>query len=173
MTSKELLAEMIKKNTEDTRIDEKPSAYIDTADVAKIVRQELKEVFPNQKFSVRIQRYSGGSSIDVSWTDGIPAKEVEGVIGKYEGATFDGMIDLQEMVDVDINGVMVHFGSHYIQANRHYSDKATNKTIKRIAEDYGYDNVRTWDETNRIRIDSPAVWLSTVVHQELAKSDFS
>lgn len=39
--------------------------YIDTADVAKILRKALKHDFPATKFRVRSRRYAGGSSIDV------------------------------------------------------------------------------------------------------------
>jgi conjugative element/phage-associated large polyvalent protein len=48
---------------------------IDTKDVAKLVRKELKTHFPRHKFSVRIERYSMGSSINVTWIDGPMVKE--------------------------------------------------------------------------------------------------
>ena len=35
-------------------------------DIAKLVRKELKEKYPKCKFSVRIQRYSGGQSMNVA-----------------------------------------------------------------------------------------------------------
>lgn len=72
--------------------------YIDTAEVTKLVRRHLKKAFPQYPawfFSVRIDRYSGGSSIDVSWIDGPTTAEVEKITGPFQGARFDGMIDLQ------------------------------------------------------------------------------
>ncbi len=68
---------------------------IESCEVAKIVRGELKKHFPATKFSVKTSKYAGGSSIDVKWTDGPTVKQVEKVAGKYHGAQFDGMIDLK------------------------------------------------------------------------------
>lgn len=68
--------------------------YIDTAEVARMMRPQLKRVFPGVKFSVRIDRYAGGSSIDVRWTDGPTTEQVEAVTHGFQGARFDGMIDL-------------------------------------------------------------------------------
>ncbi len=39
--------------------------YMPTTELAKEVRKILKKVFPDTKFSVRSDIYSGGSSIDV------------------------------------------------------------------------------------------------------------
>ena len=49
---------------------------IDTKEVAKLVRRELQTHFPHHKFSVRIERYSMGSSINVTWIDGPMVKDV-------------------------------------------------------------------------------------------------
>ena len=51
--------------------------YISTTETAKIIRQELAKAFPGIKFSVKSKSYSGGSSIDVGWTDGPTPKMVE------------------------------------------------------------------------------------------------
>ena len=40
---------------------------VDVKYKAKIMRAELRSIFPDQKFSVRINRFSGGSSIHVTW----------------------------------------------------------------------------------------------------------
>lgn len=39
--------------------------YRDIKDIAKDVRQNLKETFPDCKFSVSIERFSGGQAMDV------------------------------------------------------------------------------------------------------------
>ena len=54
---------------------EKKMKNIDTKEMAKLVRKELKTHFPRHKFSVRIERYSMGSSINVTWTDRPMVKE--------------------------------------------------------------------------------------------------
>ena len=60
----------------------------DATDVAKLIRKELKAAFPGQKFSVRVDRYSLGSSIDVRWTDGPTIKQVEAQTRKHEAHKF-------------------------------------------------------------------------------------
>lgn len=59
---------------------------IDTKDVAKLVRKELKTHFLRHKFSVRIERYSMGSSINVTWIDGPMLKDVEAIAGHFSGS---------------------------------------------------------------------------------------
>lgn len=70
------------------------TTYIDTRDVAKMIRKKLKATFKGVKFSIKMQRYSGGSSINVSWTDGPTDTMVSAITGGYQGAGFDGMIDM-------------------------------------------------------------------------------
>jgi protein-L-isoaspartate O-methyltransferase len=96
-------------------------SYIDTADVAKIIRKELKAAFPGHVFSVTSKRYSGGSSIDCRWQDGPTEAEVKNVIGQYHGATFDGMIDLKSHHTSDYNGQTVRFGNDFLFTDRDYS----------------------------------------------------
>lgn len=68
--------------------------FLDTADAAKCMRTVLKARFPGCKFSVRIDRYAGGSSVRVNWTDGPTEKMVNAICGQYEGKSFDGSIDM-------------------------------------------------------------------------------
>ena len=43
---------------------------IDVNECSKLIKRTLKAAFPGVKFSVRLDKYSGGHSIDASWTDG-------------------------------------------------------------------------------------------------------
>lgn len=75
---------------------------IDTAEVAKLMRKQLKKAFPAlpaRFFSVRIDRYAGGSSVDVSWTDGPTVAEVEKVTHAFGSARFEGMSDCSYQAD--------------------------------------------------------------------------
>lgn len=72
--------------------------YLSCADTAKLVRKALAAEFPGQKFSVRSHTYAGGASIDVSWTDGPTAAQVDRILNKFESARFDGSIDMQVSV---------------------------------------------------------------------------
>jgi hypothetical protein len=62
---------------------------------AKLLRVALKRAFPRISFSVRSKSYAGGASIDVCWTDGPCHAAVEKLTAAYNGAQFDGMIDLK------------------------------------------------------------------------------
>lgn len=73
--------------------------YIDTAEVAKMLRPFLKREFPGVKFSVRIERYAGGSSVDVFWTDGPTVDQVEKVSNGFRGGRFEGMTDCAYSAD--------------------------------------------------------------------------
>lgn len=72
-----------------------PGDYPSPADAARNLRKVLKREFPDVKFSVRSKSYSGGSSIDVGWTDGPALKPVKHEVNRFQGCDFDGMIDLQ------------------------------------------------------------------------------
>ena len=56
------------------------SEYVSVAETAKLVRQAVKQAFPDVKFSVRSTSYSGGSSVRVGWTDGPQTAEVDKVV---------------------------------------------------------------------------------------------
>lgn len=73
--------------------------YISTTDTAKLIRMALKATFPGVKFSVRSDKYAGGSSIHVAWVDGPTQREVEAITGPFAGADFDGMIDMKYHTD--------------------------------------------------------------------------
>jgi hypothetical protein len=69
--------------------------YLSVTETAKLVRQVLAKQFPQTPFRVHSKKYSGGASIDIHWTDGPAEKEVEPYVKQFEGADFDGMIDLK------------------------------------------------------------------------------
>jgi len=132
-------------------VAEAKTNYLTVTETAKLVRRALAKHFPNIKFSVRSKSYSGGASIDVDWTDGVRAKEVDAIIKGFEGRSFDGMNDLASNQDswllpdgtADLayrpdsyggsipgfvsdaphpNAKMVHFGANYVFSNRHISN---------------------------------------------------
>lgn len=74
--------------------------YLKVAETAKLVRAALARSFPGVNFRVRSKSYSGGCSVDVSWTDGPLTSEVEAVAKMFEGKRFDGMIDLGYSADL-------------------------------------------------------------------------
>ena len=125
---------------------------ISTTDTAKMIRKEVKHYFPNVKFSVRSHSYSGGSSIDVSWTDGPTTKEVDAIVKRFQGASFDGMIDLKSYHNsfVILEGstlpVEVHYGADYVFTNRDLSPEFKAELVKKFEEISGekYDDNTTY-----------------------------
>lgn len=99
---------------------------LSAAETAKLIRKALRADFPGIKFSVRSSTYAGGASIDVSWTDGPREEQVDGTLGLYAGASFDGMIDLKSYHDTLLmteNGPeLVHFGADFVLSSRKVSD---------------------------------------------------
>lgn len=98
--------------------------YLTVAETAKLVRAALRPAFPGQKFSVRSDRYAGGASIRVTYTDGPAKAAVEAVVGRYAGATFDGMTDMKEYhrdlvwFDGEDMPTEVHFGADFVFVTR-------------------------------------------------------
>ncbi len=83
------------------------------AQVASSIRKDLKQKYPNTKFTVRCQNFAGGNSVDVDYmakTDGPRLKDVETLLSKYEAGHFDGMIDSYEYKDSkDRNDITVKY----------------------------------------------------------------
>ncbi len=63
------------------------------AQVAKLIRADLKAAFPGMKFSVRSESFSMGDAVTVSWTNGPAVGQVSAVVDKYQAGDFDGMTD--------------------------------------------------------------------------------
>jgi len=121
--------------------------HISCADTAKLIRKALKKAFPGQKFSVRSKVYSGGASITARWTDGPTAKVVDKFIKLYQGASFDGMIDLKSYHDSALShedGTVeqVQFGADYVFTSRDMSDAAREKIVAEL-EAAGVDTKAT------------------------------
>ena len=92
--------------------------YIDIVDVAKLVRAELAKHFAGTKFSVRTSRYSMGCSCSVRWTDGPSTRQVDAVIGRFSGKTFDGMDDSTHYHDTEWDGRRVRFAGYAPSTSR-------------------------------------------------------
>ena len=102
---------------------------------AKNIRIELKRAFPGVKFSVRGKSFSGGDSIDISWTDGPQSLQVERITGKYQQGSFNGMIDLYEYEASPWRDV---FGdSKYVHVHRDCSDEMVASVIGRVCRRLG------------------------------------
>lgn len=128
--------------------------HIDTAEVAKLVRENLKLEFPGIKFSVRIKRYSGGSSIRVDWTDGPTSYQVKEVTSFFQGGSFDGMQDLMSYTYLtNEDGEQIHYGADFIFPEREYSREFTQAVAEHVAAQF-YVEVPTMNDYNWYDYDS-------------------
>jgi len=110
------------------------------ADTAKKIRRALKQAFPElpaRHFKVRSSTYTGGSSIDVRWTDFPVKEEVESIIQRYKSANFDGMQDLETTHGyIDPEDGKRYIGAKYIFAHYDISDERKEKIIEYMEDKY-------------------------------------
>ncbi len=138
--------------------------YISVTDTAKLIRKALKNRFPDVKFSVRSDSYAGGASIRVRWTDGPFVKDVEAVAKKFEGASFDGMIDLKSyhtslLADDDGAVREVSFGADYVFCDRDLSAEYRAQIEQIIADATGEPFVEQKEYTFPMRWDADGALL--------------
>jgi len=110
--------------------------YVNLKDTNNLIRGNLKETFPDVKFSVRGDSYAGGASTRITYVDGPPLDDVEPAAKAFQGSTFDGMIDLKSHVsapDFDANGIPVstHYAADHVFVDRSFSEETTQEATTR------------------------------------------
>tara|TARA_Y100000310_G_C20353392_1_gene655469 strand:+ start:93 stop:752 length:660 start_codon:yes stop_codon:yes gene_type:complete len=143
---------------ETKQITKEETTYLSCAETAKLVRKALKVNFPSQKFSVKSSVYSMGASIDVSWTDGIPQDEVNTICKQFEGAGFDGMIDLKYY----ITHWMMPDGSLITAKNEGTSDSG--------GVYHGYENEKPHPDAKKIHMGADYVFANRDISKDALKS---
>lgn len=97
---------------------------------AKNMRIELQRAFPGVKFSVRSKSFSMGNDVRVSWTDGPSVAQVDAIINKYAGGSFDGMTDCY---NYERGAWTDAFGeAKYVFSERAFSDKTIAGCIRTV-----------------------------------------
>jgi len=104
----------------------------DHALAAANIRKELKRAFPNCKFSVKSESYTGGDSVHIDWIDGPPTVEVDKIADKYQKGNFNGMEDIYEYNQSAFCGLFG--GVKYVISQRNVS----NENIIKVAAEMGY-----------------------------------
>jgi hypothetical protein len=111
--------------------------YGSAALAASNIRAELKRAFPGIKFSVRSKTFSGGDSVDVSWTDGPTIAQVDKIADKYSAGSFDGMTDCYNYSSSAWTSV---FGdAKYIHTARSHSVEAMKEAVREVCLEHGWE----------------------------------
>lgn len=123
------------------------------AETAQLVRKALKAAFPSTRLSVRSSTYAGGASIDITWTDGPTSEQVKHITRCFEGADFDGMIDLKSYRYAEQDdGTVVHYGADFIFENRKLSAEFLQPIAERVSK-------RWWAPTPEIVISGGSAYV--------------
>lgn len=120
---------------------------------AVLVRKMLKAKLHGTKFSVRSSFFAGGSSVDVSWEDGVALDVVEALINPMRGKGFDAMTDSTTINNgtFEVDGqtykkVYCWFGTH-----RRISEATYAKVEAQQADYYGdWASINRYEQERRI-----------------------
>ena len=128
------------------------------AETAKAIRKELKNLFPACKFRVNSQSFSGGTAVDVKWTDGPTVAAVDSVVNKYQYGHFDGMTDYYDASNRR-NDIPQ---AKYVHTHRSFSEGVRAAATAKVAKYWGiqdFDENKFYPEQN--------AWGSTLVGRSL------
>jgi hypothetical protein len=98
------------------------------------IKKILKKAFPDIKFSVRSEGYSGGDNVNVYYTDGVPREEIEKLINHFQEGHFDGMIDMYEYSNVKKDIPQ----TKYLFVSREMSEATKEKIKQQLIKDWGF-----------------------------------
>ena len=101
---------------------------MNTVERAREIRKELKAKFKGVKFSVRTKKYSGGSSISVSWVDFPTVEAVEEITSKYES-----------VLRCEYTGEILSGGNTYIHTYNTWSEDMETNIKENLILKYGIE----------------------------------
>jgi len=129
---------------------------------ASNVRRELKNAFPDVKFSVRTRRFSGGNAIEIEWIDGPTSERVDAIINRYSDGSFDGMVDLYSYNSGAAREFTKRYGSaKYVSGTRYYTCAALQQAADSVAQEWGVETPAVMGEDGNAYIEAEGVNVST------------
>lgn len=118
--------------------EQESGGYVTAKDTAVLVRGVLAEEFPDTKFSVKTDKYAGGASLRVRWTDGPTKQEVEEFAKTFQGASFDGSTDMKShhRTAIDVGGEVreVQTFADFVFCDRDLSDELIDRLTPAIRQ---------------------------------------
>lgn len=127
----------------------KSEGYVPVAETAKYIRADLKTNFPTVPMSVRSDSYSGGSSVDIYYTDGPSPDKVEAITQRYDD------------IDRDPQGEILSGSNRYVFVKRDISPEVQSEVEAKVKKSWGSN----WDPL-------PAYEKQRLVYQELKSHDY-
>lgn len=138
---------------------------------AKAIRQEVKQAFPLVAFRIKSRSFSGGSAIDVEWTNGPTSDTVTKLVSKYQYGHFDVMTDCYDITNSrnDIPQVK------YVQIRREVSEDIKQAIFEKCRETYGgWENLTSMDEISEELKKHWHVWRARdYIYRITCKQDFT
>lgn len=112
--------------------------YIRASECSQIARRLLKRAFPAVKFSVTTRH---AASVNVSWCDGPTVAQVDAIVGRLSGSSFDAMQDLKtyHVSRHPETGETVRFGADYVFTARKFSKAFLTPIVEGVARQWGID----------------------------------
>lgn len=107
----------------------------ESAKTAKLIREILKREYPDVKFSVTSDNFANGDSVDISWVDGMPSKDIDSFARQFEYGSFDGMTDCY-----NYDNKREHPQAKYVHAKRGISTEKTAIIQEQLASLMGIEN---------------------------------
>jgi len=129
------------------------------AQAAQAIRKELKENFPDTKFSVTSESFAGGNSVHVNWEDGPLTDTVNLIIDKYQYGTFNGMIDMYEYTNKHEDIPQVK----YVMGQRSMSSERRIQMAEKLKQEF---NVT--DDTSSMKMFH--IWYNQALHRAFTGS---
>ncbi len=124
------------------------------------LRTLLKQQYPGTKFRVTTEKYSGGNSMTVRWTDGPTTKAIDALADRFSGGSFNGMEDIYENHDSPWH---VFGEARYIHTYHEYSDAVLAAAIARA----GYADQVTVEQYRTGYADrSAAHWINNALNEQ-------
>lgn len=116
---------------------------------AALARRILKANFPGVKFSVRSSTHAGGSSVDITYTDGPAYDQVDPFMKQLTGVGFDSMTDCKtyKKETFQFEGKTFETCYSWISVHRDISEEARAKFVASLnlapgcMSDYHLDNL--------------------------------
>jgi hypothetical protein len=112
---------------------------------AKAIREELKKLYSNYKFSVKSGSFAGGDAVRVSWVDGPTVEQIDNIVNKYAYGRFDSMTDYAYS---EHNDKLPQ--AKYVSTYREISEEVNNVVKEAVKNLFNFSNMSEWEQEREI-----------------------